>query len=132
MAYYGNLALRPERKPQETVQPVRHKEKVIRRRQLPLGEKLLYLFTIAVCVIVACLILNRYAQLYQMNRHIQEMNRQYEQTTVQMKEMQREVERLKDPQLIMNKAKAMGMVQIDPRGITVSENGNAVAMNTKK
>jgi cell division protein FtsL len=133
MAYYGNLALRPERKPQETPQPVRQREKVIRRRQLPVGEKLLYMFTVVICAVVAGLIIYRYAEIYQMNRQIQDMNRTYEQTTGQMKELQREVERLSDPKRIIDEAKKLGYVQLDPnRGITVGDNGNAVAMNTKK
>jgi cell division protein FtsL len=133
MAYYGNLALRPERKPQETTQPVRQREKVIRRRQLPMGEKLLYLFTVAVFVIVAGVVIFRYAQIYQVNRQIQEMNRKYDQTTMQIKELQREVERLSDPGRIKDIAsKQLGMVPVDPNGITVSEGGTAVAMNTKK
>ncbi|TJY43380.1 cell division protein FtsL [Cohnella pontilimi] len=132
MAYYGNLALRPERKPQQQAQPVKQRERVIRRRQLPMGEKLLYLFTLALFVIVAGVVLFRYAQIYQVNREIQEINRKYEQTTVQIKELQREVERLSDPGRINKKATEMGMVPLDPEGIRVGENGTAVAMNSKK
>ncbi|MBW5444836.1 cell division initiation protein [Cohnella sp. CFH 77786] len=133
MAYYGNLALRPERKPQQTPPPARQTEKIVRRRQLPVGEKLLYLFTVAVCAVVAGLIIYRYAEIYQMNRQIQDMNRTYEQTVGQMKELQREVERLSEPKRIIDEARKLGYVQLDPnRGITVGENGNAVAMDTKK
>jgi cell division protein FtsL len=129
MEYYGNLALRPERKPQQTAKPVTQREKVIRRRHLPLGEKLLYIFTLAVGVSVAGLIIYRYAEIYQMNRQIQELNHKFEQTTVQMKEMQREVERLSDPQRISEYAgKQLGMVAGDPHGITVGEDVNALAM----
>lgn len=134
MAYYGNLALRPERKPQETRETERRREKVVRRRQLPIGEKLLYLFTVAVCAVVAGFIIYRYAEIYQINRQIQEMNRQYEQTTGQMKELQREVERLSDPKRIIDEAKnKLGMVPLEPhQGITIGDNGKAMAMNTKK
>lgn len=135
MAYYGNLALRPERKPQQPAQqPVRQKEKVVRRRQLPIAEKLLYLFTVALCVIVAGFIIYRYAEIYHVNRQIQDAERQYNQTTLQMKELQREVERLSDPKLIMDRAKnELGMVQLDPGdGISIGESDKAVAMNTKK
>lgn len=133
MAYYGNLALQPERKTEQTTQPARQRETVTRRRQLPVGEKLLYLFTVVVCAIVAGLIIYRYAEIYQMNRQLQEINRKHESTIVQMKEMQREVERLKNPQRIREQGAKQGMIQIDPnKGISVGDNGNAVAMNVKK
>jgi cell division protein FtsL len=134
MAYYGNLALRPERKPQESQRPEREREKVIRRRTLPIGEKLLYLFTVVVCAVVAGLIIYRYAEIYQMNREIQEMNRQYEQTTGQTKELQREVERLSDPKRIIDEAtNKLGLVPLDPnQGITVGEGGKALALNAKQ
>ena len=133
MAYYGNLALRPEPKPQQTQKPARQSETVVRRRHIPIGEKLLYLFTVAVCALVAGLIIYQYAQVYQTNRHIQEMNRSYEQLTSQSKEMQREVEKLSDPKKIIEEAKKLGYVQLDPeRNITIGESGHAVAMNTSK
>jgi cell division protein FtsL len=132
MAYYGNLALRPERAPEETVRKTqRESAKVVRRRQLPIGEKLLYLFTIAVVVIVATFIIFRYAEMYQMNGKLQKMNNQYDQTTLQIKEMQRQVEALSDPSRIKAMATAQGMVPIDQQqGFTVSskDEHTAVAM----
>ena len=47
MAYYGNLALQPERKPEHIRNPAKQPEKVIRRRPVPIGEKLLYMLTVA-------------------------------------------------------------------------------------
>lgn len=134
MQYYGNLALRPERKPEQQQQPVRKQaqqpSKVIRRRTLPIGEKLLYLFTIAVVVLVACFIIFRYAQIYQINGQIQDTTKQYNQMTDDTKELQREVERLSDPKRIKDLAEQYGMVQIEDRGITVTsqDDRDAVAM----
>jgi cell division protein FtsL len=130
MAYYGNLALRPERVPEERVQRVTQKSKVISRRSIPLGEKLLYLLTIAVVVFVAGFIIFRYAQIYQINGQIQATNKTYEQTTDQMKEMQREVERLSDPKLIKDKALALGMVPV-PGGIIVTSKDDQTAVAMK-
>jgi cell division protein FtsL len=130
MAYYGNLALRPELVPEERVQRVTQKSKVIRRRSIPLGEKLLYLLTIAVVVFVAGFIIFRYAQIYQINGQIQATNKTYEQTTDQMKEMQREVERLSDPKLIKDKALALGMVPV-PGGIIVTSKDDQTAVAMK-
>jgi cell division protein FtsL len=130
MAYYGNLALQPQRKPEQTPKGAQEREKVLRRRPLPIGEKLLYLFTLVVCAIVAGFIVYRYAEIYQMNREIQEINRQYEQKAEQLKELQREAERLSDPKRIIDEAKnKLGMVQLDPsRSITIVDKGGAVAM----
>jgi cell division protein FtsL len=130
MAYYGNLALRPELVPEERVQRVTQKSKVISRRSIPLGEKLLYLLTIAVVVFVAGFIIFRYAQIYQINGQIQATNKTYEQTTDQMKEMQREVERLSDPKLIKDKALALGMVPV-PGGIIVTSKDDQTAVAMK-
>lgn len=137
MAYYGNLALRPERVPEERVkQPTQtqnQRSQVARRRSIPIGEKLLYLLTIAVVVFVAGFIIYRYAQIYQINGAIQSKSKAYEQTTDQMNELQREVERLSDPNLIVKKAAEYGMVPVS-KGIDVSPNDDqsAVAMTQPK
>lgn len=134
MAYYGNLALRPERAPQQQPQQPQRQQpnhgKKIRKAQIPVAEKLLYLFTIAVVVAVAGLIIFRYAGIYQITGQIQETNRAVERQNEQAKELQREVERLKDPKLINEKALANGYVPQDADAITVSpEDGqDAVAM----
>jgi cell division protein FtsL len=134
MAYYGNLALRPERVQEEKVQKTQttHRSKVVtRRRSIPIGEKLLYLFTIAVVVFIAGFIVFRYAQIYQINGEIQAKNKTFEQTSQQMKELQREVERLSDPKLIKDKAIALGMRPIASNGITVTSKEDQTAMADK-
>jgi cell division protein FtsL len=133
MAYYGNLALRPERVQEERVQPKQttQRSKVTRRRSIPIGEKLLYLFTIAVVVFIAGFVIFRYAQIYQINGEIQAKNKTYQQTSEQMKELQREVERLSDPKLIVEKAIAQGMRPIANNGITVTSKEDQTAMADK-
>jgi cell division protein FtsL len=133
MAYYGNLALRPERveEQQRQQQPARQtqKTKVTRRRSIPIGEKLLYLFTVGLVVFVAGFIIFRYAQIYQINGEIQATKKSIEQATEQNKELQNEVNRLSDPAEIRKKAIANGFVPIEGEGITASKDDqNAVAM----
>ncbi|QMV40387.1 cell division protein FtsL [Cohnella cholangitidis] len=135
MAYYGNLALRPERveeqQRQQRQQPARQtqKTKVTRRRSIPIGEKLLYLFTVGLVVFVAGFIIFRYAQIYQINGEIQATKKSIEQATEQSKELQNEVNRLSDPAEIRKKAIANGFVPIESEGITASKDDqNAVAM----
>lgn len=134
MAYYGNLALRPERAPEEKVRPLpkSHNSKVIRRRSIPIVEKLLYLFTIALFVFIAGFIIFRHAEIYQINGQIQAANKTYDQTIEQTNELQREVERLSDPKRIKDMAIKAGMEPI-PGGINVTSkvDQNAVAMKPK-
>lgn len=127
MQYYGNLAIREERKKaqpasrqsgQQAPQP--------RRRTIPVGEKLIYLLTVMLLVAVSSLIIYRYANLYQLNREIQLTNNQYEDAVQQTKELQREVEKLKDPSHIQAMAQQLGLQPLDGQPITLApEDGSA-------
>jgi cell division protein FtsL len=139
MAYYGNLALRPERIHEERVQQPKQtqthtqRSKVTRPRSIPIGEKLLYIFTIAVVVFVAGFIIYRYAQIYQINGEIQTKNKVYEQTTDQLNELQKEVEQLSNPDRIVKTATEYGMVPVSPAiKITPKDDQTAVAMTQPK
>ncbi|RKP55263.1 cell division protein FtsL [Cohnella endophytica] len=102
MAYYGNLALRPERVEEQRAQPaVRQqqqqqsiKSKVTKRRSIPIGEKLLYLFSIALVVFVAGFVIFRYAQIYQINGQVQASTKAYTQATEKAKELQQQIDQL--------------------------------------
>lgn len=110
MAYmHGNLALKPKKRPEPP--KVQRKQIVIRRKSIPVQEKLLYMFTIVVCVFVAGTIIFRYAQIYQMNLEIKEMTKQQDVMSAEIKELQKKVEQLSDPDLIRSKAVEAGMVK---------------------
>ncbi|MDG0793270.1 cell division protein FtsL [Cohnella ginsengisoli] len=97
----------------------------VRRKSIPVGEKLLYLLTVFVCVAIAGLILYRNAGLYEMNRNIQKITSEYETSADQSKELQREVDKLRDPARIEKLAAEQGLVQ--PNGqkpITLSTKGD--------
>ncbi|WP_020615589.1 cell division protein FtsL [Paenibacillus daejeonensis] len=132
MAYmHGNLALQPKKRPEEEQQHSYREKKhvVVRRKSLPVQEKLLYLVTVLVCVIVSCVIIFRYAEVYQTNLQVQEMTSQYETLNVEIKEMQRKVEQLSSPDLIREKAMAQGMVQSDHRiSLQVGETRSQMAL----
>lgn len=141
MAYYGNLALRPERVPEEKVQQRQQTQKhsqtqtqrntVARRRSIPIGEKLLYLITIAIVVFVAGFVIYRYAQIYQINGAIQTKNKAYEQMSDLIKEQQKEVEQLSNPDYIVKLATEYGMVP-NPPAIKISpkDDQSALALKT--
>lgn len=125
MAYVnGNLALQPKRKPQQG-QVVRETKKVlIKRKALPVQEKLLYLFTVLVCVVVAGVIIFRYAQIYDMNLRIKQLNTEYQTMTVEMADLKKQVEMLSDPERIRKLAETQGMVSSLDGGITVKKGDN--------
>ncbi|GBF75465.1 hypothetical protein PA598K_03878 [Paenibacillus sp. 598K] len=132
MAYmHGNLAVQPKKRPEEQQQQQRYKETrhvVVRRKSLPVQEKMLYLLTIVACVIVACIVIFRYAEVYQTNLKVQQMTREYETMNVEIREMQRKVEQLSSPELIRKKAMELGMVQSDQRiSLQVGETASRVA-----
>lgn len=129
MRYYGNLAVREERQPEQpkkqqrtaSAQTATH----VRRKSIPVGEKLLYLFTVFVFVAMSGLILYRNAGLYEMNRNIQKATNEYETTADQSKELQREVDKLRDPARIADLARKMGYEFQDGKtSITLSAGGN--------
>lgn len=85
----------------------------------------MYLLTVFVCVAIAGLILYRNAGLYEMNRNIQKITSEYETSADQSKELQREVDKLRDPARIEKLAAEQGLVQ--PNGqkpITLSTKGD--------
>lgn len=131
MAYMnGNLALQPKKKttPPQTFRET--KKVVVKRKSLPVQEKLLYMFTILVCVLVASVILFRYAQIYEMNADVRDMTRKYEKMAVEMKELQIQVEKLKNPERITEQARKTGMIENDQEPIKVKtgDNNNETAM----
>ncbi|MHA6484735.1 cell division protein FtsL [Paenibacillus sp. strain BS8-2] len=120
MAYVnGNLALQPKRKPQQETVIRETKKVVIKRKSLPVQEKLLYLFTVLICVVVAGVIIFRYAQIYDMNLQINKLNNEYQTINVELEEMKKQVELLSDPERIRKLAESQGMVSSLDNGITV-------------
>lgn len=133
MQYYGNLALREERKkadPAPRRQPNQSPRK--HRRSIPVGEKLLYLLTVMVLVAVAGLVVYRYAALYQLNREIQTISSQHDKAVEESKELQREVIKLQDPGRIREYAtEKLGLVPLDEQPITLSPSGGRTATASK-
>lgn len=133
MAYYGNLALRPERveeqRPQQAVRQQTVRPKAAKRRSIPIGEKLLYMFAIVLVVFVAGFVILRYAQIYQINGQVQAATKAYNQATEKAKEYTQQVEQLSDPKRITDWAESHGYVKLT-EGIKVptKDGQNAVAV----
>ncbi|QAY65416.1 cell division protein FtsL [Paenibacillus protaetiae] len=133
MAYTtnGNLAMQPKKKPEQ--QPVYRETKkiVVKKNPLPTREKLLWLFTIVVLVVVAGTIIFRYAQIYNTNLEIKQLKNEYNAVNLDIKEMQKQVESLSDPDRITAIAKSQGMISSMDSEITVDpDKGGASAAAT--
>jgi cell division protein FtsL len=123
----GNLALDPKRKPSQQ-QRVKIKETtkvVYRNSSLPAQEKMLYLFTVVLCVIVAGVIIWRFAAIYQMNANILKMQGEIREIQAQNSALKQEVEKLQSPDRLKEEAARLGFNLQDVK------QGEVVAQSTK-
>lgn len=122
MAYhYGNLAVKPKRKEQEEYIIRETRKKVVRRKSIPVGEKLLYLMTVLVGVVIASVIIFRYADIYDINLHIKQVNSEMQGMEIQMQQLERQVQALSNPERIREFAEAQGMSSSLESGIVVKK-----------
>ncbi|ACT02527.1 cell division protein FtsL [Paenibacillus sp. JDR-2] len=121
MAYInGNLAMQPKRKPEQRPVVRETKRIVVKRKSIPVQEKLLYMFTVVFCVIVLGVIVNQYAKNYDMRVQIKQMKTQYATMNIDMKELQKQVEMLNDPERIRKMAETQGMASTEQPDIMVN------------
>ena len=72
----GNVALAvPVRRKQEPVRATKHL-----KTYLTVGEKLLYLFSVVICVLLALVVLSKYARVAELNVSIHHVAQQVDQT----------------------------------------------------
>jgi cell division protein FtsL len=116
MYYQGNLALDETRKQQNSYKEV--KRTVKRRKPIPTQEKLLYLFTILVCVVIAGFVIFRYAQIYEVNAKLQQMEKDIQMLENENNTMQLEVNQLANPDRLIDRAKQLGLRQSDEQEIS--------------
>ncbi|MDD9270025.1 cell division protein FtsL [Paenibacillus sp. GCM10023248] len=105
----GNLALDQKRKVPAAKVKIKETTKVVyRNKSLPPQEKMLYLFTVLLCVIVAGVIIWRYAAIYQMNASILKMQVEIRDIQAQNSALKQEVEKLQSPERIKGEAIRLG------------------------
>lgn len=117
MKIYGNLAVIPQKKP--STRPVRRK--VIRKKGLPVKEKLLYLGTVIVFVVLTSFVLSQQAQLAELNYEIQQKEKQVAQVETAMTDLEDEVKDLLKPERIKRMAESRGF-SYDPERIRPPQN----------
>ncbi|MGN7491525.1 hypothetical protein ACTHPF_10185 [Paenibacillus sp. SAF-054] len=111
MAYTrGNLAVKEQQQPAKRTYPgYREKTMVVTRRTyLPIKEKLLYLLTVVVCVMVASLIIWQNANIYGLNKQTQKVERAIKTSKSEISRLTVQKQQLENG--IRDKAMQMGYV----------------------
>lgn len=103
---FGNLATAPKTRP-KTRQVTR---KVVRKKALPVKEKLLYLATVIVFVIITSVVLSQQAELMEINYEIQETEQRINQLNAEIATLEAEEKELLDPERIKKIAGEKGLV----------------------
>ncbi|OXM86054.1 cell division protein FtsL [Paenibacillus rigui] len=132
---HGNLAV--EQKTGQKVSVKETKKVVYRNKTLPVQEKLFYLFTVLVCVVVASLIIWRYAQIYEINTKILDMETKIQKLQAENSGLKRKVDALSAPDRLREEAIKMGMGPSDDKQISKvanksNDNSSAVAAANQK
>ncbi|MCZ8518768.1 MULTISPECIES: septum formation initiator family protein [Paenibacillus] len=106
---HGNLATQQPQRPEKKIRIKETKKVVVRSKSLPVQEKLLYLFTVVICVMVAGLIIWRYAQIYEMNQKILAMEQEIKKIEAANIILKQQVDKLSDPIELEKQAEKLGL-----------------------
>ncbi|NHN28665.1 cell division protein FtsL [Paenibacillus agricola] len=135
---HGSSATQPQQRPTQKVTVKETKRVVYRNKSLPVQEKLLYLFTVLVCVAVASLIIWRYAQIYEMNTKIMKIENDIQVLQAENSVLKHKVETLSSPDRLRIEADKFGMVPPADKQISkvstkeTATPSNATVTNQKK
>lgn len=129
MAAYiqGNLAVEPKREQSQRVKIKETRKVVYRNKSLPTQEKLLYLFTVAVLVVAAGVILWRYAQIYQMNASILQIQKEMKQMQAENMALKQQIDKLQSPERLKEEANKLGFAPTDESEQAPAAKGTASA-----
>jgi len=94
---HGNLAVEERQSPRERVKIKETRKVVYRASKVSVQEKLLYLFTIVLCVIVAGAVAWRYAQIYEMNTKIQSIEKKIHKLEAENSSLKEMISKHSDP-----------------------------------
>jgi len=125
MYVQGNLALKPKRNTQAEYLETRRTVK--RKKSIPTREKLLYLFSVGICVAVAGLVIFHYAQIYEVNAKIQQVEKEIKMIESENANLKLEVNKQSDPKLLIEKAKLLGLQPSDEQNISEIPNNSVLS-----
>mgnify|MGYP001131286804 CR=1 FL=1 len=136
MSAYINGNLARERKPAEASPAKSAARSATRRKSIPAQEKLLYLFTVAVCVIVAGAVIWRYAQIYELNARIQNIENEIKALQIENNKLRLEINKYYDPKRLQDEAAKYGLgpnerqlSQLTPSRSEPNNGDSSVALN---
>jgi cell division protein FtsL len=118
MYVHGNLALEEKVNREQSFRVKETIRKVYRKKAIPVQEKLLYLFTVVLCVIVAGTIVWRYAQIYEMNTEIHTIETQIKQLQAENDILKQQWNKANDPERLRTEAEKMNLSQINPDNVS--------------
>lgn len=131
---HGSSAL-DERTQEQRVVYRETKKKVYRRSIVTPQEKLLWLIGVIVCAVVASAILFRYAEIYEINTRIQQMEQEIRKIELENSTLKLEVAKLQDNKRLLEIAKELGYVPADSIteiAISSSEADISIAMSSQE
>lgn len=131
MAYTrGNLAVK-EKASEQRVSQQRYKETtkvVTRRSSIPGREKLLYMATLLVCIIVGGALMWRYAHIYDLNRQAQTAASEIKKNEKTIADLEVEKERLNN--LVIENARKLGYVEAADKDVIYVPRSTSRASDT--
>lgn len=114
---HGNLAVSPIQSQRVSVS--REKSRVVvRKLAIPAREKLLYLFVIILCVVIAGAIIYNYAKIYEINTEIQQVVKKIESIDMENRTLMLSVRMLQDPKRLIEMGESLGFYVPDEESIT--------------
>ncbi|WP_281888134.1 septum formation initiator family protein [Paenibacillus sp. YYML68] len=111
---HGNLAVEQRTESPRKVKVKETKRVVYRSKSLPMQEKLLYLFTVVICVIVAGTIIWRYAQIYEMSASIKAIEQQVAKLEAENSILKQKLDAALEPHRMLEQAKQLGFSTAEP------------------
>jgi cell division protein FtsL len=87
-------------------------EKQPQKHGLTSGEKLVYLMSVVVCVVIASLVLSRHAMLTEINMEVQKLEREAAELTESNRQLSTEVDSLGSGERIRQFAEEKGMIRV--------------------
>jgi cell division protein FtsL len=121
---HGNLAVNEEKR--SRVRYEVSKRKVVKKATIPPAEKLMYLFSILIFVVVSGILVSRVTESYENNYKIQELQTQIESLSEQNSVLETEIRSLLAPERIIGIAeKQLGLTQSDSQVHMGKENVHA-------
>lgn len=123
MYTHGNLAVRRDQEHKTTQRYIERTEIVTRKATLPAQEKLLYLFVIVLCVVISGSVIWKYAQIYEINTRMQQIEREIQLLEKENQSLKLEVNKLREPKRLMEIGKAMGFKPVEESGFSHVSSG---------